>query len=91
MLFAGGYWVARLVMWGSVQKLPHRHGFVSFTVGAFVTGLLMVLGALLPEHLRVLVWALASLVDLGVPYWCATACRTCRWTPATSRSATPPS
>ena len=68
MLFAAAYWAARIVLLLAIQGLPHRSAFGTFTVGAFVTGPAFVVGALLPDTARLLVWGLAALTDLGVPY-----------------------
>jgi low temperature requirement protein LtrA len=66
--FAGAYWAARIVLWLSIRGLPHRDAFMTFTVGAFLTGPAFVLGALLPPGPRTGVWAVAAATDLSVPF-----------------------
>lgn len=66
--FGGTYWAARLVLLLAIRGLPHRAAFTTFTVGAFLTGPLFVVGALLPAGPRTAVWAVAALTDLSVPF-----------------------
>ena len=66
--FGGTYWAARLGLLLAIQGLPHRAVFTTFTVGAFLTGPLFVVGALLPSAARTVVWAVAALTDLSVPF-----------------------
>ncbi|GAB3935932.1 low temperature requirement protein A [Kribbella albertanoniae] len=66
--FGGTYWAARIVLLLAIQGLPHRAAFTTFTVGAFLTGPLFVVGALLPAGPRTAVWAGAALIDLSVPF-----------------------
>jgi low temperature requirement protein LtrA len=66
--FGGTYWVARIVLLLAIHGLPHRGAFTTFTVGAFLTGPLFSVGALLPPTARTVVWALAALTDLSVPF-----------------------
>lgn len=68
LLFAGGYWAARLLLFALVQGRENRRAFVTFTVGAFLTGPMLVVGALLDHESRLALWALTAVVDLGVPW-----------------------
>lgn len=67
LLFGAGYWAARLVLLALVAGREHRRAFTTFTVGACVTGPLLVAGGLLGGDARLAVWAVAALVDLSVP------------------------
>lgn len=67
LMFALAYWAGRLVLMASILRSPDRRSFVTFPVGAFLTGPLLVVGALLGEHLQLALWALVAVVDLAVP------------------------
>ena len=63
--FGGAYWAARLVLLLLVTGRENRHAFTTFTVGASVTGPLLLAGGLLhDETLRLALWGLAALIDL---------------------------
>ena len=66
--FGGAYWAARIIRFLTIQGLPHRTAFTTFTVGAFITGPAFFLGALLPPEPRTVVWAVAAVTDLSVPF-----------------------
>ena len=66
--FGGTYWAARLILVLAIQGLPHRSAFPTFTVGAFLTGPLFVIGGLLPPGPRTVVWAAAAVTDLSIPF-----------------------
>lgn len=66
--FGAAYWAARLVLYLTLFGRPHRFAFRAFVVAAFVTGPLLVVGGLLAPDVRIFVWALAAITDLGVPY-----------------------
>jgi low temperature requirement protein LtrA len=66
--FSGTYWAARLVLLLAIRGLPHRAAFTTFTVGAFLTGPVFVMGALLPPGPRTVVWGIAAVTDLSIPY-----------------------
>ncbi len=66
--FGGAYWAARLVLLLLVTGRENRHAFTTFTVGASVTGPLLVAGGLLhDDSLRLVAWSAAALVDLATP------------------------
>jgi len=67
--FGGAYWAARLVLLLLITGRENRQAFTTFTVGASLTGPLLVLGGLLhDETLRLVAWGVAALVDLAVPW-----------------------
>lgn len=68
LIFAGAYWWGRLVLLFAVRRHPLRRDFVTFPVGAFVTGPLLVVGALLPSQPRAWLWGLVAVVELAVPF-----------------------
>lgn len=69
LIFGCTYWVARLVLLVAVRGRPNRGAFITFTIGAFVTGPAFVVGALLPPDQRTVMWAIAAVVDLSVPFF----------------------
>ncbi|MDQ2747940.1 MAG: low temperature requirement protein A [Pseudonocardiales bacterium] len=70
MLFACAYWAGRLVLGFSLLRRGAR-GATSrlnpYTVSIFVTGPLLILGALLPSGGREALWGFAALLDLSTP------------------------
>ncbi|MEP6651137.1 MAG: low temperature requirement protein A [Lapillicoccus sp.] len=66
LAFALAYWAARVIL---VVGLLDRRRFVfmPYTVSAFVTGPVLVAGALLPATPRLAVWAAAAALDLAMP------------------------
>jgi low temperature requirement protein LtrA len=68
LLFAAAYWAGRIVLgWRNVARLRAGVPLNPYTVSMFATGPLLVLGAFLPAGWRVLVWAVAALLDLASP------------------------
>jgi low temperature requirement protein LtrA len=66
VMFAAGYWAARLVL-GSELFAGTRSAFSVFLVSMVVTGPLLVTGALLGHSPQRALWALAAAVDLATP------------------------
>jgi low temperature requirement protein LtrA len=66
LLFACAYWASRLVL-GARQFLGPRLALNPFTVSMFVTGPLLVVGALLDDDARTAVWLAAAALDLSTP------------------------
>jgi low temperature requirement protein LtrA len=68
LLFALSYLAMRVVLaalvWPTHRSIPIN----SFTAAVFVTGPLLVLGALVDGNARVAVWAVAAVIDLFVPW-----------------------
>ena len=66
LAFAVSYWVARIVL---VVGLVDRRAFSlrPYTVSAYVTGPLLVIGALVPSPARLVVWSVAAALDLAMP------------------------
>ncbi len=67
LLFAGAYWAGRLLLWLAVHRSPDRAAFITFPIGAFITGPALVVGALLPGTPQLATWTLAAVLDLLVP------------------------
>ena len=70
LLFAGAYWVGRLVLGiGLVVASVHagRLPLNPYSVSMVLTGPMLVIGALLPADAREVVWAVAALIDLSTP------------------------
>jgi low temperature requirement protein LtrA len=67
LLFAGAYWVSRLILGARLFLPPRRFVLNPFTVSMFATGPLLVIGALLDGNARVAVWLLAAALDLSTP------------------------
>jgi len=66
LLFAAGYWAARLVL-GSRLFTGTRSTFSVFVVSMVITGPLLVIGAFVHGSGQVALWALAAAVDLATP------------------------
>jgi low temperature requirement protein LtrA len=66
LLFAGAYWAARLGfgLWAFRGELFHIQ---PFTVSMVFTGPLLVVGALLDDPARELLWFLGAAIDLAMP------------------------
>lgn len=70
LLFALAYWAGRIVLGAGLLRSLRRGGSLSinpYTVSMFVTGPLLVIGAVLPGGVRELLWAVAAVLDLGTP------------------------
>lgn len=65
--FAGAYWLGRLVLFAAVADHPHRREFITFPVGAFITGPLLMIGALVDAEWRLWIWGLAAFIELVTP------------------------
>lgn len=66
VLFGGAYFGGRIVL--GLVATGGRHWTASpFTVAMFVSGPLLLVGALLPPPARTAVWAVAALLDLSTP------------------------
>ncbi|MFI5954518.1 low temperature requirement protein A [Cryptosporangium sp. NPDC051539] len=67
LLFAGAYWVGRLVL-AAVSFSGPEHPIVSpYLVSLVVTAPLLVVGAVLPPDGRTALWAVAAVADLAAP------------------------
>jgi low temperature requirement protein LtrA len=66
LLFACAYWASRLVL-GARLFLGPRFALNPLTVSMFVTGPLLVVGALLDDDARTAVWLVAAALDLSTP------------------------
>ena len=64
--FALAFWVARFFTWGRYVVHYQTKFLSSLGLGVFVVGPLVVLGGLLPDNSREMVWFLAALVDLAL-------------------------
>ena len=67
LLFAFSYWGARLLLGWRMLGMVRRMPLNPYSVSMFLTGPLLVVGALLPGDWRLLVWGLAALIDLSTP------------------------
>ncbi|GAA2859817.1 membrane protein [Actinoplanes cyaneus] len=68
LLFAAAYWGGRIVLgWPVLTRLRGGVPLTPYTVSMFATGPLLLLGALLPDNQRTVVWAIAALLDLASP------------------------
>jgi low temperature requirement protein LtrA len=67
MLFAVSYWAARVLLGWRILGMGRRLALNPYSVSMFLTGPLLVVGALLPGDWRLLVWGLAALLDLSTP------------------------
>ncbi len=70
LLFAGAYWVGRLVLGRDVLRgLRHRRwpGLTPVTVSMVLTGPLLVVGAFTDGAVREGIWAAAAVIDLSTP------------------------
>ncbi|HZE40230.1 MAG TPA: low temperature requirement protein A, partial [Stackebrandtia sp.] len=64
--FGAAYFVARVLLALLMFRDAHVFGG-QYSVGAFVTGPLLLVGGMLPPGARVAVWAVAAVVDLATP------------------------
>jgi low temperature requirement protein LtrA len=67
LLFAISYWAARVLLGWRILGLGRRLPLNPYSVSMFITGPLLVVGALLPGDWRLLVWGVAALLDLSTP------------------------
>ena len=70
LLFACAYWAGRLVLGSSLLRRSAQGAAARLnphTISIFVTGPLLVVGALLPSGAREALWAFAALLDLSTP------------------------
>ena len=68
LLFACAYWAGRIVLgWRLLGEARSRIPLNPFSVSMFLTGPLLVVGALLPPTPRLIVWAVAAAIDLSTP------------------------
>lgn len=70
LLFACAYWAGRLVLGSSLLRRSGRGaaGWLNpYTISIFLTGPLLIAGALLPSGTREALWALAAILDLSTP------------------------
>jgi low temperature requirement protein LtrA len=69
LVFAIAYWAGRIVLGiGPLRRLGFPAGVAQpLGVGKFLTGPLLVVGALVSGDARVTVWALAAAIDLATP------------------------
>ena len=65
MQFALAFWAARILIWGRYLSHYQARLFSSVGLSAFLIGPIVVLGALLPDTSREMVWFIAALIDLG--------------------------
>jgi low temperature requirement protein LtrA len=65
MPFALAFWAARIVIWGRYVTQYQARVFSSLGLSAFLVGPIIVLGALLPDSSREMVWSVAF-IDLGM-------------------------
>jgi low temperature requirement protein LtrA len=65
-LYGAGYLALRIVLAALVFRGP-RLSVNPFSVAVFISGPLMLLGGLLPDPVRLWLWALAALLDLATP------------------------
>ncbi|WP_112238293.1 low temperature requirement protein A [Kribbella monticola] len=65
LLLAIAYWLARIAL--ALELAAGRGRINPYTISIFVTGPLLVVGALLDEWPRTAVWALAAFIDLATP------------------------
>jgi low temperature requirement protein LtrA len=66
MQFALAFWAARILIWGRYVSQYQARVFSSLGLSAFLIGPIIVLGALLPDSSREMVWFAAALIDLGM-------------------------
>ncbi len=70
LLFALAYWAGRIVLGaGLLAGLRRRVSLTinPYTVSMFLTGPLLVIGAVLPGDFRELLWGIAAAIDLAMP------------------------
>ena len=66
MQFALAYWVARTFIWGRYVSQYRTKLFSSLGLSVVLVGPLVVVGALLPDNSREMVWFVAALLDMGM-------------------------
>jgi low temperature requirement protein LtrA len=69
-VFAVAYWVGRLVLGSALLRRGERSGMLPlnpYTISMVLTGPLLVVGSLLPDVGREVVWAVAAVIDLATP------------------------
>jgi low temperature requirement protein LtrA len=66
MQFALAFWAARILIWGRYVTRYRAKLTSSLGLSVFLVGPLIVLGALLTDDSRELVWFLAALIDMGI-------------------------
>jgi low temperature requirement protein LtrA len=70
LLFAGAYWAGRLVLGSSLLRRSAREAagrLNPYTISIFVTGPLLIVGALVPSGWREALWGIAAVLDLSSP------------------------
>lgn len=70
LIFAGAYWAGRLVLGLALLRRSGRGIAIplnAYSVSMFLTGPLLVVGALMPSAAREAVWGAAALLDLATP------------------------
>jgi low temperature requirement protein LtrA len=68
LMLAVAYWLARLVLGAGLLLGDDRRSRVNpYTVSMIVTGPLLVVGAVLDETPRTVVWGVAAVIDLATP------------------------
>jgi low temperature requirement protein LtrA len=66
MQFALAFWAARILIWGRYASQYRAKVFSVLGLSVFLVGPIVVVGALLPDTIREIVWVLAALIDLGL-------------------------
>jgi low temperature requirement protein LtrA len=66
VLFAASYWASRLIL-GSRLFLGGHFSWNPFVVSMFITGPVLMVGAILDADARLIVWAFAAALDLSTP------------------------
>ena len=66
MQFALAFWAARILIWGRYATQYRAKVFSALGLSVFLVGPIVVVGALLPDTIREIVWVLAALIDLGL-------------------------
>ena len=64
--FALAFWVARILIWGRYVLQYQAKLFSSLGLSVVLVGPLVVVGGLLPDNWREMIWFLAALADLGL-------------------------
>jgi low temperature requirement protein LtrA len=68
IVLAVAYWVGRIALATALLRWPRRATLLHpYVISALLTGPLLVVGALLPEGPRLVVWAVAAAIDLAGP------------------------
>jgi low temperature requirement protein LtrA len=66
MQFALAYWAARIIIWSRYATQYRAKVFSSLGLSVFLVGPMIVIGALLTDNSRELVWFVAALIDMGM-------------------------